>query len=376
MRKEHLTRTTTFSLLIAIIFVLGCKQAEPFVRNVEAIDDKSAYRKAEDLQDMIDNHVIAHGETHSVRSEILGADTADDPAIWYNEIEPEKSVIFGTNKKKGIHAYNLTGEELQYIEYASINNIDVRQNVNLNGDIVDVLAGSNKSGKSIDIYIIDENGSIAEKPDYIFRSTYQPYGFCLHKSKNGQLYSFFNDKYGNVLQHLISVEKDSLRVNKVRKLKLASQAEGMVVDDKNEILYIGEEQKGIHFIDADPKGGTSTKILAGSTIKNKNIQFDIEGLALLPPHYLVASSQGNFSYAIFDIKSKKYVTSFTITATKNIDGCEETDGIEILRRDLGDSYPSGIMIAQDGFNTYGMSKKNQNFKMVDLQKVIDLIELD
>ena len=43
-------------------------------------------------------------ETESVSS--IG-DAADDPAIWFNQADPTKSLIFGTDKRKGIHVYDL-----------------------------------------------------------------------------------------------------------------------------------------------------------------------------------------------------------------------------------------------------------------------------
>ena len=52
-------------------------------------------------------------ETKPVNS--LG-DAADDPAIWVNELNPQQSLIFGTDKRKGIHVYSLDGSELGFSE--------------------------------------------------------------------------------------------------------------------------------------------------------------------------------------------------------------------------------------------------------------------
>lgn len=48
-------------------------------------------------------------ETESVSS--MG-DAADDPAIWFNQANPTQSLIFGTDKRKGIHVYDIYGKEI------------------------------------------------------------------------------------------------------------------------------------------------------------------------------------------------------------------------------------------------------------------------
>ena len=53
-------------------------------------------------------------------------DAADDPAIWFNQADPTKSLIFGTDKRKGIHVYDLYGKELSFSELGATNNIDLR----------------------------------------------------------------------------------------------------------------------------------------------------------------------------------------------------------------------------------------------------------
>ena len=53
-------------------------------------------------------------------------DAADDPAIWVNELNPQQWLIFGTDKRKGIHVYSLDGTELGFSELGATNNVDVR----------------------------------------------------------------------------------------------------------------------------------------------------------------------------------------------------------------------------------------------------------
>jgi len=105
--------------------------------------------------------------------------------------------------------------------------------------------------------------------------------------------------------------------------------------------------------------------------------YDVEGLALFSfrnEKYLVASIQGNFSYAIFRIgEPDQYITSFVIK-DGNVDGVEETDGLEAISLPLGKKYEQGLLVVQDGFNTSGDMAQSQNFKYISLNKITELLQ--
>lgn len=100
-----------------------------FIRNAEARDDANEMKLANESNSKILNSVTAISETQPVYSPNIDADAADDPAIWYNSNNPESSLIFGSNKKYGIHSYNLSGDEVQFLPCGTINNIDIRKGV-------------------------------------------------------------------------------------------------------------------------------------------------------------------------------------------------------------------------------------------------------
>ena len=78
------------------------------------------------VSDPIDKviHIVpAIDETPQVISK---GDAADDPAMWLNKLNPNRSLVFGTDKRSGIYTYNLMGEKIGYTEIGDINNIDVR----------------------------------------------------------------------------------------------------------------------------------------------------------------------------------------------------------------------------------------------------------
>ena len=74
------------------------------------------------ISDPIDKiiHIVpAIDETPQVISK---GDAADDPAIWLNKLNPNRSLVFGTDKRSGIYTYNLKAEKIGYTEIGDINN--------------------------------------------------------------------------------------------------------------------------------------------------------------------------------------------------------------------------------------------------------------
>lgn len=331
--------------------------------------------------------VEADGETEAVAST---GDAADDPAIWYNFSDPASSVIFGSDKQKGIIAYNLDGEILSFTGAGRINNIDVRYGFDLGNRKIDLLGGSNRSDNSIVIYeILPDSGKLRpllSKP--VISGVDEVYGFALYhrlnpdtvftdtiinseKLKNVLLtnnyYAFVNSKKGEIEQWEILPDNDStIKLNKVREIKLKSQLEGMVADDELGYLYVGEENKGIWKFFADPYINNDRKLIADTT--ESYLVPDIEGLTMYyakdKSGYLLASVQGINQFAVFErLGTNKYVGNFAIIDGL-IDGAEETDGIDVLNLALGSKYPDGIFVVQDGYNFKNSDSATQNFKMV------------
>ena len=347
--------------------------------DIEAREDSLELIAAYERQDKISLSVTPLAETKAVQADAR-EDAADDPAIWIHPEDPAKSKIIGSNKQGGIAVYDLMGKEEAYYPVGKINNIDVAYGVSIGDKKVDLVGGSNRTDQSIDLYMIQsEEGKLIDISAHAFLvdSTLidDIYGFCFYTSpKNNATYAIANAKNGRVQQFLITTEQDSLAgLQLVREIQISSQVEGMVADNYYQQLYIGEENKGIWKIDAEPDGDSTLTFIAQSDEANPAISYDIEGLTLYEDGqqgYLIASSQGNFSYAVFDrTGDHEYLFSFKINESNTIDGVEETDGIQAISTPLGKQFPKGLFIAQDGFNYDGEVQKAQNFKIVDWQMI-------
>jgi hypothetical protein len=89
--------------------------------------------------------------------------------------------------------------------------------------------------------------------------------------------------------------------------------------------------------------------------------------------YLVASSQGNNSYAVYAREGDNpYLGSFRLSAANGIDATEDTDGLDLTNANLGGAYAGGVVVIQDGNNF----PQRQNFKLVPWASVASSLGLE
>lgn len=321
-------------------------------------------------------------ETDAVAS---GDDAADDPAIWVHPKNKAKSRIIATNKGGGLLVYDLDGKQLYSYTTGKMNNIDVRYDFPLGkGKKVDIAAATNRTTNTIDIFAIDKDTGALENISGTPIVSLMPevYGFALyHSLRTDKYYALVLGKEGEFEQYELSAGTDG-KVNGtlVRSFSLASQSEGIVADDEYGVMYIAEEDAAIWKYDAEPGGG-STPLAKVDSADGNHLTADIEGLTIYYGEdgdgYLIASSQGNSTYAVYERGGdNEYETSFQIVDHKGVDGVTGTDGIDVLSFGLGSNYPKGIFVAQDDENLQNGEVINQNFKLVDWEEIADEADLD
>jgi 3-phytase len=201
----------------------------------------------------------------------------------------------------------------------------------------------------------------------------EAYGMCLWtRAKDKALFGFVVLKDGRIDQVRIHVSGATPRVETVRSMKLGTQAEGCVVDDRTGTLYVAEEDVGLWRFAADPAAPTTATPIA--RVDGRTLVADAEGLALAPKGktggYLVVSSQGDNAYTLYRLADMTYAGRFRIGGGK-IDGTSETDGIELALGNFGPDYPKGLFVAQDGDN----APDTQNFKYVSWAKIVKALGL-
>lgn len=300
-----------------------------------------------------------------------GGDAADDPAIFVHPTDPSKNAIVATDKKGGLLVYDLSGKPLQYLPDGKMNNVDLRGGFKLGGKSVTLVAASDRTHKAIALYTIDPDTRLLTSVADGVQATglSDPYGLCMYKSRKGATYVFISDPDGLVRQwKLVATPAGKVRAEQVRDVKFDTQTEGCVADDETGALYVAEEDTALWKLGAEPSSKTAPTAVV-RVVDNPALKDDLEGVGLYAQAggkgYLVVSSQGNNSYALFGREGDNaYVGSFAVIAdgASGIDGISETDGLEVTSASLGMGLEGGAFIAQDGRNV--SPPENQNFKLV------------
>ena len=316
-------------------------------------------------------NLIADAETQPVNNQ---GDAADDPAIWLHPSIAEKSLILGTNKKRGLLVYDLEGNQVQQLLVGRVNNVDVRQGFTHKGMPVDIAAASQRDNNSIALFHIAPDSGEVSAVNEITTGLDAVYGMCMYRGLADKVYVFVNDQDGRYEQYEINDSAEGWAGTRVREFRVGSQPEGCTADDKNQRLFVGEENVAVWTLGAEPSASIEMVHVAaiGDVLKA-----DIEGMELYQTateNFLLVSSQGNDSYVLFQAQAPyEYLGRFRIVlnAETGIDGASETDGLTVSSAYLGEKYPQGLVVVQDGRNL--LPNNNQNFKMLSWQKVNDAI---
>tara|TARA_Y100001933_G_scaffold86089_1_gene87380 strand:+ start:233 stop:1798 length:1566 start_codon:yes stop_codon:yes gene_type:complete len=308
-------------------------------------------------------------ETESVSS--IG-DAADDPAIWFNQANPTKSLIFGTDKRKGIHVYDIYGKELSFSELGATNNIDLRvidKNVHM--------VISNRSSSTLGYWIFPESGLFEyflENPinaftediiHYHLEANMDVYGVCMG-FVNGRLSAALTEEEGPTVQMWdLTTKKVIGEIDVIsdeeNAPKTGNEAEGCVFDDENSRLLISREgSKGyLKAYESD-----TLQMIEVVDSRDGNIIGDPEGVAIYKTSdvegYIILSSQGGNEFNLYDRVSLDFISKFKINAV------EDTDGLDVTNKAVEGVFPSGFLVVQDGRNL----PSNQNFKIVNIEEVL------
>jgi 3-phytase len=323
--------------------------------------------------------VTAMRETTPVQD---AEDAADDPAIWVNRADPANSAIIGTDKKGGLYVYDLQGKPLQFLPNGRMNNVDLREGFNLGGKPVILVTASDRTNQAIAILTLDPTTrQLTDVADGLQASNLSdPYGLCMYRSRRtGDVYVFVNDPTGLVRQwRLVATPTGKVRAEVVRSFAFNTQVEGCVADDETGALYVAEEEVALWRLGAEPTSG-DRRTLVAAIKDNPRLKGDLEGIGLYRQPggrgYLVLSSQGDNTYALFERQGRnRYVGSFAIApnVAAGIDGVSETDGLDVTSGPLP-GFPDGLLVTQDGYNV--TPSENQNFKLVSWGDVIRAVEL-
>lgn len=314
--------------------------------------------------------VQAAAETTPVSS--LG-DAADDPAIWVHPTDPARSLIIGTDKRRGLEVYALDGSLRQRLPVGRMNNVDLRDGFALGGRTVTVVAASDRDHDAIALFAISpDRPELTDVADGL-RTTglTRVYGLCMYADRaSDRLYVFVNSNDGRYEQHeLLPTPDGRITTRVVREFRVARRPEGCAVDDELGWLYVGEETVGFHRVAAAPDAPATLETV--DRVGDGRLVAHVEGIAIHRQAdgrgYLIVSSQGDDAYAVYRREPpNEFVGRFRVV-DGTVDGTSGTDGLEVTSQRLPPPYDEGLLVVQDGLNTAPLAR--QNFKLIPWQRV-------
>ncbi|SMF06472.1 phytase [Pseudobacteriovorax antillogorgiicola] len=383
-----------------------------------------------------------------------GLDSTDDAEIWLHPTDAKRSLVLGVSKNKdnddgssgdgGLYVYDLNGKEIESFKVGRLNNVDIAYDVGLDKQSIDLAVASNRKNDSISLFSIsDRRGITRIKSLPEIPLTDEPYGICTskHPENKRDALVFLPLKSGKVLiYHLkgyrnkfVSKALPSIDLTKytsateqafIKELILKDvthdynsdpdereeidqeggieavvaaefeesghQLEGCVVDQENEVVYIGMERLGIWRVDLDELDNEPSLAVRVTGSKVDGVpagEFpftdDVEGLSLYHrgkgKGYLIASMQGISQFAFFDLEKMSesdgnedsgYLGSLKIDDSRLFDKVTDSDGLAIMSAPLP-HFPNGMMVVHDDQNTSSDgSTVNANYKYIDMRDVI------
>lgn len=315
--------------------------------------------------------VIADVETDPVPT---GEDAADDPAIWIHPTDTSLSVVIGTDKKGGLAVYDLSGAELQYISDVDPNNVDLRYNFPLGGELVALVTTSDPLAF---FKVSPETRTLNNVTSHTIDLSISDKGLCMyHSPVTGAYYAFITSRQGAVQQWVL-FDDGSGRVDAtlVRAFDVGDRTEGCVADDELGHLYVGEEDRAIWKYGAEPDDDSTRAMVDQDEQYGGHFDSDVEGLTIYYARdgtgYLLASSQGSDEFVVYRREgTNEFVGKFRVTAGETIDTVTGTDGIDVVNFPLGDVFRFGVFIAQDDDN----SPENQNFKLIAWERIAEAFD--
>ncbi|HCJ30140.1 MAG TPA: 3-phytase, partial [Pseudomonas sp.] len=269
------------------------------------------------------------------------------------------------------------GKQVQYLPVGRLNNVDLRSGFALGSKLVDLAVASNRDRNSLHLFAIDPRSGQVNDIGEIGTSVSEIYGLCMFKDLQGAMHAIANDKDGTFLQYRLDGTNGTPRGELVRQFKVASQPEGCVADDRNQRLFVGEEDAAVWTLDLGSDAPTALEKIIGI---GGPLHADIEGLAIYSGEtadYLIVSSQGNDSYLVLDAAAPYAVRGafrVGLNAERGIDGASETDGLEVTSANLGGVWNRGMLVVQDGRKR--MPEGAQNYKYVPWAAVAEALGLD
>ncbi|SHN74575.1 phytase [Cryptosporangium aurantiacum] len=309
-------------------------------------------------------HAAAPTAEATVETEPVGhsATAALDVALWQDPNRRRRAMVVGTDQKGPLETYDLSGRRLQRINGVYPTGVDVRDDV--------VVA---TSGRALRVYTVEPSTRRLTQRAVVPTGV-TPFGVCLYRSyRTDRLYAFATTVGGRVEQWHLTLRGTRVTARSLRTWKIGTRLDACVADDSNGALYVSEQRYAIWRYRAEPDAGLGRTRVDWAKTRwsgaDGKVTANAEGLAIAGDR-LYVSSQGSSDFAVYHRVSNAYLGRFRVANSDDVDGCQDTVGIEATSRRLGPRFPDGALICHDGYNLDGTTVKRENYKLVPMTRAM------
>lgn len=302
--------------------------------------------------------VSAVGETTPIAS---GPTAANDTAIWLHPTNLGRSLVFGTDSVSGaLISYALDGGVHQSLPLGLTLGVDVKYGVNVSGVRRDVVLALSTDGAFRLLTVDGDGGNLMTPVDNGAVATNVPAssGALYNSPASGNLAVFIADQTGKVRHYKVSSSANKLVSTLVRTVTMPGPVEGMVSDDLNQNLYLTVPTRGLYVLQAE-EDGILTPVLIESI--DAGHLGGMEGVTAYYTGdgggYVIASASATSAYAVYNIVTNKYVTSFKLVPDGGAKGATGSKGIDVVPLNLGAPFSKGLFVAHDPNNAAGPNYK-------------------
>ena len=304
---------------------------------------------------------------------------ADDPAIWIDSANPERSLILGTFKGAGspdrnlrdgaLYVFDLSGAIVREKTIRGLrrpNNVDVEYGLRLQGRPVDVAVVTERFANRLRVYRLPDMVAIdgGGIPVFDGEQHREPMGIALYRRpRDGSVFAIVSRKKGPrrggyLWQYRLEDGGDGMvtgvKVRQFGEWSGIKEIEALLVDDALGYLYASDERVGVRKYHADPDRPKANEELA--LFATKGFAEDREGMSIYEvtgtTGYLIVSDQGADTFHLFrregepgDRHHHKKLKSVRLATI-------DSDGSEVTNRRLGDQFPDGLFVAMSDDGTF------------------------
>lgn len=295
---------------------------------------------------------------------------SDDPAIWINASEPDKSLVIATDKDAdgALFVYDLQGQIVKNKVVSNLkrpNNVDVAYGLMLNGQPVDIAVTTERMTHKLRIFSLPDMKPIDRGGLDMFVGETGPefrdlMGIALYTSAKGDIYAIVGrkngPKEGYLAQYLLQDnghgEVKATLVRKFGSFSGKKEIEAIAVDNELGYIYYSDEQVGVKQYYADPaKGNKQLALFATEGFKE-----DHEGISIYKltdsTGYIIVSDQGANRFQVFSREGTKanpfehvHIKTVPVMAT-------QSDGSDVVSAKLNNTFKHGLFVAMSDDKTF------------------------